>query len=284
MVNKKVLFVIIGILISFTACDNVILSPFSQAWKAPMPYDKSGATRELHVAAVSMYVDLSPDVNRGKIITFIDRIKAEKPNIRLILFPETILGYYYRSANPSEYQSTIAETIPGFTTDAISLKAIEHQVYISFGMVQKIGENLYNAQVLIGPDGGILSVYHKMQLGSWDEENGFIAGRDINLDIIDNIKVATIICSDGNYLETHKKIHKLGAELVLQAMANPKRILNEIIYQWKYTFTWHLYANRIGTEDGTTYDGMLFLSTPSGEVKTSSVDGEGYIYGVVKCR
>jgi len=284
MINKKVLLVLIGILISFTACDNMIVSPFSQAWKAQMPYDESGATKELHVAAVSMYADLSADVNREKIITFVDKIKAEKPNIRLILFPETILGYYYRPSNPSEYQSTIAETIPGITTNAISSKAIEHQVYISFGMVQRIGEDIYNAQVLIGPDGEILSVYHKMQLGPWDEENCFKAGSSINLDIIDNIKVATIICSDGNYLETHKKIHELGAELVLHASANPKREINELIFKWKYTFTWLLYANRIGTEDGTTYDGMLFLNTPSGELKTSSLDKEGYIYGVVKCR
>ena len=284
MIKRNTLFVLIAILISFTACDDVVLSPFSQAWKAPMPYDESGATRELHVAAVSMNVDISADVNREKMITIIDKIKTEKPNIRLILFPETILGYYYRPSNPSEYQNTIAETIPGITTNEISAKAIEHQVYISFGMVEKDGEDLYNAQVLIGPDGGIKPVYRKMQLGSWDEENGFKAGDAINVYPIDNIKVATIICSDGNYLETHKKIHELGAELVLHALANPKRSLNNILYQWKYTFSWLLSANRIGTEDGTTYDGRLFLSAPSGELKASSVDVDGYIYGVVKCK
>jgi len=284
MKNKGVIFLSVFVLIFFAACEDVILSPFSQVWNAPMSYDESGATREIHVAAVSMYAASSPEANREKIIAFIDKIKTEQPNTRLILFPETILGFYYNPSNPLEYQRSLAEVIPGVTTNSISQKAIEHKVYISIGMVQLMDDDLYNAQVLIGPDGDILSVYHKIYLGDWDIENGFRAGKGIGLDIIDDIKVTTIICSDGNYLKTHKQIHKSGAELVLHSFANPERATNNIIQKWKFTFTWNLSANRIGTEHGTAYDGKLFLTSPSGELKASSANREGYIYGVVRCR
>jgi len=51
-----------------------------------------------------------------------------------------------------------------------------------------------------------------------------------------------------------------------------------------YVNAWVLSANRIGNEDGNTYDGMLYLSTPSREPRVVSTGKEGYIYGVVKCR
>ena len=60
----------------------------SQFWVVPMEYDDSDARNSLYVAAVSFDVDISPEVNRYKIVYFIDMIKSEESNIRLILFPE----------------------------------------------------------------------------------------------------------------------------------------------------------------------------------------------------
>jgi predicted amidohydrolase len=285
--NQKILFLLCFILLLITACDwdeNNILPPFSQTWKAPMKYDDNGATRTINVAAVSFEVNISPEVNRNKIVTFIEKIKTEQPEIRLILFPETILGYYYRSSNPSEYQNSIAETIPGITTDIISLKAIEHQIYVSFGMVEKSGEDIYNSQVLIDPNGNIISVYHKRYFTGWDKENGFKVGNNFTVDVIDNIKVATIICYDIHNLEINRKIHNSGAELVLHPVANTANTTNILFPKYKFTYTWHLSANRVGKEDDINYDGMLYLTSPGGEIIKMSIDKEYYIYGIVKCR
>jgi tagatose-1,6-bisphosphate aldolase len=76
-----------------------------------MGYDDSGATRLLN----GFDADLSPEINRNKNIAFIDKIKAEKPNLRLILFLELTFGYCYRSSNISEYINSITETILGTT-------------------------------------------------------------------------------------------------------------------------------------------------------------------------
>ena len=156
-------------------------------------------------------------------------INAEHPDVRLILFPETTLGYYYRRSNLAEYQRSIAETIPGITTNVISQKAYEHQIYISFGMVELSGEVLFNSQVLIGPDGLIRSVYRKRNLVPQDRRNGFTEGRDFVLDIIDNIKVATIICADIDSLRVNRDIHRSGAELVLLPVATETSPLNNLL-------------------------------------------------------
>lgn len=283
MRNKGIIFLLNCMVIFVLSCDDNQIEPFgSYTWQKPI-YDESGATKSLNVAAVSFDVDTSPEVNRLKMVTFIDKIKAEQPDVRLILFPETTLGYYYRPSNPSEYQKSIAETILGVTTSAISQKAVEHQLYISFGMAEKSGEDIYNSQVLIGPNGTILSVHHKNYLTAWDKESGFIAGNDIAVDIIDNIKIATIICHDYHSLDVNKKIHKSGAELVLASFATVVSPINDF-YLNQFVYTWILGANRIGKEDGADYDGKLFMITPSGERRIWTSEKEGYIYGVIKCR
>ena len=283
MKNKSIVFLLL-ITAFFIACEEgFIKSPFSQHWGVP-EYDNSGASKSLNVAAVSFYVDISPQKNLDKMVAFVDKIEIEQPNIRLILFPETILGYYYKPSNPLEYQKSIAETIPGGTTNVISQKAIEHDIYISFGMVEKWGEDLYNSQVLIGPTGSILSVHHKNHLVPWDKENGFKAGNGITINVIDNIKVATIICYDGMFLDMYKEIHESGAELLLLPIANTYNKTNLDLVPINYTSTWVLCANRVGDEDGNNYDGWLYLSTPSREPKIIISGKEDYIYGVVKCR
>lgn len=279
--NKVYLLLMCGAAICFVACDKDNLSfAFSQSWNT-LPFDDSGATKFLNVAAVSMESNQLPEVNRDKIAYFIDKIKSEQPNVRLILFPEIALGYYYMPSNPLEYQESIAETVPGVTTNILSAKAVEHQIYISIGMAEKHGAEMYNAQVLIAPDGTIASVYHKQNLTSWDIESGFKAGDKVNVDIIDNIKVTTIICSDNNSVKIHKQIHELGAELVLLPEATPTNLSDN----WKmpsFTYSWTLQSSRIGNEEEIFYRGLLYLIAPSGEYKVKKIGQEGYIYGEVK--
>jgi predicted amidohydrolase len=234
------------------------------------------------VAAITFNVDPSPEINRNKIITFIDKIKSEQPNVRLILCSETTLGYYYRPSNPFEYQKSIAETIPGETINIIAQKSMEHQIYVSFGMVEKLGEKIYNSQVLLCPDGTIASIHKKYYLTPEDIKSGFKEGRDFTLNVVDGIKVATILCNDLNSIEVNRKIHESGAELVLHPVANGDGPVSDLLPH-QYTFAWMLEANRYGNEDGTNYDGLLSLTTPSGERKIRTTGKDHYIYGVVKC-
>jgi len=284
MKNRGVKFFTICILFFTMACDkDRIQYHLPQIWSAPMEYDDSGAKKSLNVAVVSFDVDLSKDVNLHKVVVFIDKIKAEQPDIRLILFPEITLGYYYEKSNPSEYQKSIAETIPGETTNILVQKAIEHEIYISLGMAEKSGEEIYNSQVLISPDGEIKSVYRKYYLTEQDKKSGFKAGSDFVVDVIDNIKVVTIICNDMNSMTVNKKIHELGAELILLPMANGENPYSAFLPFYQSVYAWVLMGNRIGKENNIKYDGLLFISSPGGTPIEKSTEKEGYIYGVVKC-
>jgi hypothetical protein len=85
-------------------------------------YAESKASRHLKIANVAMQCSLDPRVNRAKIVAMIHAIKQAHPEVELILFGETILDWYSKRGESKEYHRSIAEPIPGKTTQ-LSLAA-----------------------------------------------------------------------------------------------------------------------------------------------------------------
>jgi len=86
-------------------------------------------------------------------------IKAANQGANIILLPETALTTC--SGFPPDEAPAFAETIPGPATYAIEKIAAQYNVYVCFGMIERKGDNLYNAAPVIGP-AGVLGVYHKV--------------------------------------------------------------------------------------------------------------------------
>ncbi|HYG35033.1 MAG TPA: carbon-nitrogen hydrolase family protein [Clostridia bacterium] len=84
--------------------------------------------------------------------------QAAREGAQVILLPEALtLGWTHPSA------LTEAETIPdGQSCCAIRECARRHQVYVCAGLVERSGRNLFNAAVLIGPDGEVLLHHRKI--------------------------------------------------------------------------------------------------------------------------
>lgn len=86
-------------------------------------------------------------------------IRAANQGANIILFPETALTTC--SGFPPEEAPAFAETIPGPATDAIEKMAAQYSAYVCFGLIERKGDNLYNAAPVIGPK-GVLGVYRKV--------------------------------------------------------------------------------------------------------------------------
>jgi predicted amidohydrolase len=259
-----------------------IMRPASEFWLAPMAYDDTGATTRLAVATVCLAVDPVAANNQAKMISFVNRITSEHPGVRLILFGETSLGYYYRPADPQCYQESLAETIPGPTTVLLAAEASAHQVYISFGLCEIDNQTLYNSQVLLDSQGQIVSVHRKMHLTPWDVEDGFQPGSTVTFDMIDGIKTATIICYDCMSADINRQIFQTGAKLVLLSLAD--QVDETFVHYGPEALSdsaWFVSANRVGNEDGNTYDGHIAISAPSGAIRAKSSKQEDYVYAKV---
>jgi N-carbamoylputrescine amidase len=100
---------------------------------------------------------------------------------RLIVLPELAsTGYVFESAAEA---AALAEPVPGGpTTRAWAALAAELGVHIVAGIAEAAGETLYNAAVIVGPE-GYLGTYRKAHL--WDQENVFFAKGDLGFPVFD---------------------------------------------------------------------------------------------------
>lgn len=131
---------------------------------------------------------------------------------RLIVLPELAsTGYVFESAAEA---AALAEPVPdGPTTRAWAALAAELGVHIVAGIAESAGDVLYNAAVIVGPE-GYIGTYRKAHL--WDRENVFFAKGDLGFPVFDTAlgKVGVAICYDGWFPETFRRLALGGAEIV----------------------------------------------------------------------
>ena len=85
--------------------------------------------RRLQVASVAAVCARDPRHNRARMVSTIETIVQEHPDVELVLFGEMILGWYTPGASP-EYDRQISEPVPGETTRALAALTRQHGIYI----------------------------------------------------------------------------------------------------------------------------------------------------------
>ncbi|APT33233.1 nitrilase [Methylobacterium phyllosphaerae] len=191
---------------------------------------------------------------------------------RLIVLPELAsTGYVFESAAEA---AALAEPVPeGPTTQAWAALAAELGVHIVAGIAESAGDVLYNAAVIVGPE-GYIGTYRKAHL--WDQENVFFARGDLGFPVFDTAlgKVGVAICYDGWFPETFRQLALGGAEIVCiptnwvpmpdqpageAAMANT---LHRAAAHVNGLFI--ACADRVGTERGQPFEGQSLIVGPKG--------------------
>ena len=88
-------------------------------------------------------------------------IQAINKGANIIVFPEMALpGYVF----PVELTPSLAETVPGPSTEEIAKLAAQHDVYVVFGLAERDKEHsdiFYNSAAMVGPT-GVLGAYQKV--------------------------------------------------------------------------------------------------------------------------
>ncbi|MBP1181705.1 nitrilase family protein [Methylobacterium sp. PvR107] len=191
---------------------------------------------------------------------------------RLIVLPELAsTGYVFESAAEA---AALAEPVPdGPTTRAWAALAAELGVHIVAGIAESAGDTLYNAAVIVGPE-GYIGTYRKAHL--WDQENVFFARGDLGFPVFDTAlgKVGVAICYDGWFPETFRQLALGGAEIVCiptnwvpmpdqpegeAAMANT---LHRAAAHTNGLFI--ACADRVGIERGQPFEGQSLIIGPKG--------------------
>ncbi len=246
-------------------------------------YNTSKAETYLNIASVTMICDEDPEKNLVKMTRFVEDIKKAHPQVELIVFGETIHGWFFNHEKTAEYHHSIAEDITGKTTLLMSKLAIRNNVHICFGINEKDEGRFFNSQVLVDSKGQVTAVHHKTKM----REKYFTPGeRLVTLTQIKGVKIGIVICYDVQNKEVNKALRKNNLDLILHSLADdedPREF--GIGYLARSYDAWIVNANRFGEEGGHYWNGWITITNPMGEVCVKGKEKEQYLYyeiGIVK--
>ena len=111
---------------------------------------------EIRVGMAQMLVEPGePAANLARAAQMVS--DAATKGCEVVVLPECLdLGWTHASARAQ------ATTIPGPTTRTLAALAVEHGVMIAAGLVERDGDRLYNAAVLISSEGALLGRHRKI--------------------------------------------------------------------------------------------------------------------------
>jgi predicted amidohydrolase len=135
--------------------------------------------------------------------------EAAKQKADLVVLGETVT-YVRLGKRPHE----TAEAIPGPTTDYFCELAKRHSLHLVVSLYERDGKAVYNAAVLIGPDGRIIGKYRKVCLPHSEVHDGVTPGDDYPVFDTALGKVGMMICYDGFFPEVARELTNRGAEII----------------------------------------------------------------------
>jgi hypothetical protein len=109
MAKQQVFRVLVVLAIAVVLVIGSLLIAKKSGWL----YDEEHIAKSLHIVSITMQVDVDPQVNRQKMAALVQAARQEYPDVDVVLFGESILGWYARKAETAAYHQGIAERIPG---------------------------------------------------------------------------------------------------------------------------------------------------------------------------
>ncbi len=127
----------------------------------------------------------------------------------LIVLGETV-NYYDTGREPA----AVAEPIPGPSTECFAGLARKHRTHIVVSLYERDRHLVYNAGVLITPDGRLAGKYRKVTLPEGEVENGVAPGAAYPVFDTKFGRLGIMICYDGFFPEVARELTKRGAEVI----------------------------------------------------------------------
>jgi len=241
---------------------------------------------KVRVAAGQMNPKLKrKDENLGKLIRMVE--VAADNGVKLIAFPELALtGLMFDGL---EEASSVAEEIPGPSTEKIASTCQGLDLNVVIGLIEREGDKFYNTSVLIGPS-GVIGKYRKTHCSAVGIDRYVQKGND-DFEVYETRfgKIGLVICYELRFPEIHRILALKGAEIIVnitnlacnaglechQDLLGPTRALENKVYL--------ISASRVGSEREFTFLGRSQIINMNGEVITeASQEKEELIQGIIE--
>jgi predicted amidohydrolase len=192
--------------------------------------------------------------------------EAVAAGAQLLVLPEcAIPGYMFDSG---EEALAYAEEIPGPSTEALQRECARIDLYVVCGLLERDGDALRNAAVLVGPD-GLIGTYRKTHLPFLGVDR-FVTPGDA-LPVFDTPlgRIGIEICYDLRFPEVTRTLALRGADMVAHPTNFPMaaKIQTELITVARAAENriYLLTANRVGKERSGEFCGWSQIVDPFGK-------------------
>jgi len=234
----------------------------------------------MKVAGVQMDISLC-DV-AGNLKRMQERLRETRAaGADLTVFPEcAVTGYCFTSLDEAR---PFSQPIPGPATDSMSAACAELGGHAIFGMLEADGERIFNAAVLVGPE-GVLGSYRKTHLPFLGVDmHATFGDRPLAVHSAGDLCVGMNICYDAAFPEAARVLALQGVDLIAlptnwppgaettaEHCINSRALENGIYY---------MAVNRVGSERGFEFIGRSSICDPTGRtLAKASNDREEIIY------
>lgn len=240
----------------------------------PSPIRTAGVQMDVKIGDVA--------ANRAAIVGQMSVAAAE--GAQLVVFPECALtGYGFESR---EEALAFAEPIPGPSVQAIESQCAKLGIAAVFGLLERDGDRLFNACVLVGPS-GVIGSYRKVHLPFLGVDRFADPGdRPFAVQEYEGLRIGMHICYDGAFPESGRVLSLLGADVLLLPTNWPTHsecaAIHMIACRAMENVVYAMAVNRVGEERGFRFIGRSSIAGPNGEIlQSASPDAEEIFYAEI---
>jgi 5-aminopentanamidase len=192
--------------------------------------------------------------------------EAAGAGAELLVLPEcAIPGYMFDSA---EEALPYAEEIPGPASEAFERECSRLGVHAICGLLERDGDTLHNAAILVGPD-GLIGSYRKTHLPFLGVDRFVVPGDELKVFDTALGRIGLIICYDLRFPEVTRTLALHGADIVALPTNFPMaaKVQTELITVARAAENrvYLLCANRVGQERWGEFCGWSQIVDPNGK-------------------
>jgi predicted amidohydrolase len=191
--------------------------------------------------------------------------EAAGAGAELLVLPEcAIPGYMFDSA---EEALPYAEEIPGPSTEAFERECRRLGSHAICGLLERDGDTLHNAAILVGPQ-GLIGSYRKTHLPFLGVDRFVVPGDELKVFDTELGRIGLIICYDLRFPEVTRTLALHGADIVALPTNFPMaaKVQTELIAPARAAENrvYLLCANRVGKERWGEFCGWSQVVDPYG--------------------
>ena len=210
--------------------------------------------------------------------------KARDAGAQLVVFPELALDRFFPQYQVCGWADSVAEPIPGPTTDRVAARARELAIVTVLNIYDRDAKGrTFDSSPVFEADGSLLGVTRMVHITEYEgfHEQAWYHPGDTGAPVYDSSvgRIGVAICYDRHYPEYMRALGAAGAELVCIPQAGTAGEWPEGMYEAEIRaaafqngyFT--ALCNRVGEDDGLVFAGESFVSDPEGRIVARGASG-----------